>query len=175
MSEWGAGAGPHDHQAIAPALRLAEQIRCDMTDLQPVAWVYWQAVEHEQQNNWGFIHADFTGAGDAYWLAKQYYAMGHYSRFIRPGYQVLGVDDMNTLAAYDPASGTLVVVYTNGTAQETSVRADLSRFGRRPGSAAIYRTSATENLARLPDVPLSNGMLRVRVPAESITTYVLAV
>jgi O-glycosyl hydrolase len=175
MSEWGAGAGPHDHNAIAPALRLAEQIRRDMNDLRPTAWVYWQAVEHEQQNNWGFIHADFTGVGDEYWLTKQYYVMGHYSRFIRPGYQILGVDDMNTLAAYDQASGTLVVVYTNGTAQETSVRVDLSRLGRSAGSAAVYRTSATENLARLQDVPLSNGMLKVRVPAGCITTYVLAV
>jgi hypothetical protein len=101
--------------------------------------------------------------------------MGHYSRFIRPGFQILGVDDMNTLAAYDHASGTLVIVYTNGTVQDTSVRVDLSRFGRSTRSAAVYRTSATENLARLPDVPLSTGMLRVRVPAGSITTYVLAV
>jgi len=173
MSEWGAGAGPHDHNAMAPALRLAEQIRRDMTDLQPVAWVYWQAVEHEQQNNWGFIHADFTGAGDEYWLTKQYYAMGHYSRFIRPGFQILGVDDMNTLAAYDHASGTLVVVYANGTAQETSVRVDLSRFGRSTGSATVYRTSAAENLARLPDIPLAGNSLTAPAPAQSISTYVI--
>jgi len=100
--------------------------------------------------------------------------MGNYSRFIRPGYQILGVDDMNTLAAYGQASGTLVLVYENGTAQDMSVTFDLSRFGRITGSAAVYRTSATENLARLPDLPLSTGRLTAPAPARSITTYVMA-
>ena len=159
--------------AVAAIAGAAMHYVTHMTDLQPVAWVYWQAVEHEQQNNWGFIHADFTGAGDEYWLTKQYYAMGHYSRFIRPGFQILGVDDMNTLAAYDHASGTLVVVYANGTAQETSVRVDLSRFGRSTGSATVYRTSAAENLARLPDIPLAGNSLTAPAPAQSISTYVI--
>ena len=100
--------------------------------------------------------------------------MGNYSRFIRPGYQILGVDDMNTLAAYDQASGMLVLVHEHSTAQDASITFDLSRFGRVGGSAAVYRTSATENLARLPDVALTASRLTAPAPAQSISTYVIA-
>ncbi len=173
QSEYGNGGGPHDHAAMGPGLQLAGQIRRDMTDLRPAAWVYWQAVENEGGNNWGFIHATFTGLGEDYWLTKQYYVMAQHSRFIRPGWRVLAADDMNTLAAYDAASGTLALVYTNAAAGAANVAFDLSRFGALPRAAALYRTSPTEDLARLPDVPLVDGTLQLAVPAQSVTTGIL--
>jgi O-glycosyl hydrolase len=173
MTEFGTGGGPHDHHAIGPALRLAAHVRRDMNELQPTAWVYWQAVEHEEGNNWGFIHADFTGTSEQYWLTKQYYGMAHYSRFIRPRYQILGVGNDSAVAAYEHASGTLVIVHDNSAAHDTPVCFDLSGFSGLAPSAIAYRTSPTENLARTADLPLSGKTLTVTVPAQSITTYVL--
>jgi O-glycosyl hydrolase len=144
-----------------------------MNELQPTAWVYWQAVEHEEGTNWGFIHADFTGPREQYWLTKQYYGMAHYSRFIRPGYQILGVSQNSALAAYEHASGTLVIVHDNSAVHDTSVCFDLSGFSRLAPAALAYRTSPTENLACAADFPLSGKTLAVTVPAQSITTYVL--
>jgi O-glycosyl hydrolase len=173
MTEYGTGGGPHDRHAIWPALRLAAHIRRDMNELQPTAWVYWQAVEHEEGNNWGFIHADFTGASEQYWLTKQYYGMAHYSRFIRPRYQILGVSHNSAVAAYEHASGTLVIVHDNGATHELPVCFDLSGFSSLAPSAIAYRTSPTENLARTADLQLAGKTLTLTVPAQSITSYVL--
>jgi O-glycosyl hydrolase len=173
MTEFGTGGGHHDYHAMGPALRLAAHIRRDMNELQPTAWVYWQAVEHEQGTNWGFIHADFTGPSEQYWLTKQYYGMAHYSRFIRPRFQILGVSQNSAVAAYDHASGTLVIVHDNSATHDTPVCFELSGFSRLPTSAIAYRTSPTEDLARTVDLPLSGKTLAVTVPAQSITTYVL--
>src|SRR5690625_6878887 len=86
MSEFGAGGTEeHNHQDMTSAMELADRIIKDLRRLQPAAWVYWQAVEDEgAKNNWGFIHSDFK-AGESYEITKQYYAMAHFSKFIRPG------------------------------------------------------------------------------------------
>jgi O-glycosyl hydrolase len=124
-------------------------------------------------HNWGFIHADFTGTSEQYWLTKQYYGVAHYSRFIQPRYQIVGVSQNSALAAYEHASGMLVIVHDNSAVHDIPVRFDLSGFSRLPTSAIAYRTSPTENLARTADLPLSGKTLAVTVPAQSITTYVL--
>jgi O-glycosyl hydrolase len=173
MSEWGTGAGPHDHEAIAPALTLAQQIVRDMNDLRPDAWVYWQAVENEAANNWGFIHADFTGADERFWPTKQYYGMAQFSTFMRPGYWIVGTADVNTLAGYERASGRLVLAYVNGVEHDVEIRFDLAAFGTKPGAAMAHRTSAAESMARLPDLPVSHHDLAVTAAAQSISTYIL--
>ncbi len=176
MSEYSNGAGHHDHTAMEPALRLSAQIRRDLSELRPAAWVYWQAVEAEagHDSNWGFIHADFSGASEEYWLTKQYYGMAQYSRFIRPGFQFIAIDDLRALAAHDAATGTLVLVYDNDTDAATPLTVDLARFSRCPATAAANRTSPSENLARLPDAPLDGARLAIALPPRSITTIVAA-
>ncbi len=171
MSEYGTGGGPHGHDVMVSAFVLSGQIRRDLTELRPPAWVYWQAVEREAGNNWGFIHADFGGS-EEYWLTRQYYAMAQYSSFIRPGYTIIGVEDMNTLAAYDDRSGTLALVCDNNTGQPRQVSYDLSAFGGLTGAASVYRTSSTENRARVADAPIANGVLTATIPPQSIVTLV---
>ena len=174
MSEYGTGGGPHGHDVMTPALILSAQIRRDLTALRPSAWVYWQAVEDEAgQNNWGFIHADFRGGSEGYWLTRQYYAMAQYSSFIRPGYTVIGVEDMDTLAAHDEGSGALVLVCDNNTDQPRQARYDLSAFGGLAGAASVYRTSTTENRARVQDAPIIDGVLTAAIPPQSIVTFVI--
>ncbi len=172
MSEYGTGGGPHDHGNMVSALILSAQIRRDMTELRPAAWIYWQVVEREANNNWGCIHADFGGS-EQYWLTCQYYALAQYSSFIRPGYTIIGTDDLGTLAAYDDVSGTLVLVCDNNTGQDRQVRYDLSAFSRLAG-AAVYRTSTGENRARVEDAPIADGALAATIPAQSIVTFVIA-
>jgi len=172
MSEYGTGGGPHDHNNMTSALILSAQIRRDMSELRPASWVYWQVVEREANNNWGCIHADFGGS-EQYWLTRQYYALAQYSSFIRPGYAIIGTDDLGTLAAYD-ASGTLVLVCDNNTGQDRQIRYDLSAFSRLAGAAGVYRTSTNEDRARVGDAPLTDGALAATIPAQSIVTFVIA-
>ncbi len=173
MSEYGCSVGPHDHDAMDTPLALSAQIRRDMTGLRPAAWVYWQAVEDEAGHNWGLIHVPFSGDGADYAMTKSYDALGHYSRFIRPGSVLVGCDNANALAAYAPSSQTLVVVHDNGSAADTTVALNL-RGIEGATSAAVYRTSARESLARLPDIALSGSTLLAAAPARSITTYVIS-
>ncbi len=59
---------------MTSVIDLSNQITKDLKELQPDAWVYWQAIEDEAGgHNWGLIHANFSGSED-YWVTKQYYA-----------------------------------------------------------------------------------------------------
>mgnify|MGYP000966764295 FL=1 len=180
MSETGAGDSSHNHELIDTALSLANLIRRDLKELQPSAWVYWQAVEDEDRaiehnHNWGLVHAKFTGE-EEYYITKQYYAMGNYSKYIRPGSKIIGLDDLEnrTLVAYDDSTGRLVLVITNDTTSDLSMTYDLGSFSSITGSVAVYRTSATENLKRQSDIAVTNKTFSVTAKAQSITTYVVS-
>jgi hypothetical protein len=86
---------------------------------------------------------------------------------------ILGTNEPTTLAAYDERTGRLVLVCDNNTTQDRTVRYDLSRFSHLGGPAAVYRTSASEDRARVADVPLANKELATTARAQSITTYVI--
>lgn len=171
VSEVGVGGtATHNHADFSAALELAAKIRTDLLDLRPAAWVYWQAVENEQlQNNWGLMHANFTGAEQA-WKTRQYWAMGNFSKFIRPGYQLVDVADGQGLAAYQ--QGSLVIVTANPGTVTRPVSYDLRKFAVN-GAAQPYRTSVTEDLVRQADVPVTDGTFSTNLPPQSITTFVI--
>ncbi|MBV9453349.1 MAG: hypothetical protein JOZ19_04405 [Rubrobacter sp.] len=188
MSEFGTGRKP-DKEAndTASALRLSRQILDDMQQMHPRAWVYWQAVHHDLPYGEGLISVDDPArltSDCRYICTKRYYAMANYSRFIRPGYQIIGSDDPNALVAYDPSSGTLVIVTTNDTEEDTYFTYDLSNFGGVESSTVkAYRTSDTEDLTSiaspLPEDITPAGFrttagFRSYTPRESITTYIIS-
>ncbi|MGN9813431.1 glycoside hydrolase family 30 protein [Micromonospora sp. BQ11] len=178
VSEYGCCGGAHDHDSIGTGLSLADRITGDLNELRPSAWVYWQAVEDEgaaarDPHNWGLIHAPFTGSTETYTRTKQFYAMANYSRYIRAGYQIISSGDQDTVAAFNPATNTLVLVTHNDTGSDRAVDYDLTRFSGVSGSARPYRTSASQNLAQLGDIGVTNKRFSATVPANSITTYVV--
>ncbi|KAL2911350.1 hypothetical protein HK105_209188 [Polyrhizophydium stewartii] len=109
MSEmcYGGSSRKHDHDAMHSPLVFAEAIARDLRTIYPECWVYWQAVEDESNarsagGNWGFIHADMTpdasfsiqhsnSAARLWQRTKKYWAMAHFSHFIRPGSTLLSV------------------------------------------------------------------------------------
>lgn len=161
----------------AGALNLSNQILQDMKYMQPQVWTYWQAVEDRDRaqlydHSHGLIHAPFTGTED-YSLSKQFYAMGQYSKFIRPGHHIIGAYDDHTLASYDEANDKLVIVTTNDSSNSRDIFFDLSRFSQVTGDAIPYRTSNLESLSSLSAIPASTSGFNVTVPAKSIMTFVL--
>jgi O-glycosyl hydrolase len=179
MSEVDGTTGAHDHAAIAPGLWLAARIADDIRFIRPAAWIFWQAIEDEgsqagQSKNWGLIHADMAGGSQTWSIVKKYYVMANYSRFIRPGHQIIASGDGRAVAAYSPSAGQLVVVLYNDTASDASITYDLTRFVTASGPATPYRTSATENLTRLPALAIANRQFTATAAARSVTTYVVA-
>ena len=109
-----------------------------------------------------------------YTINEKFYVMGQFSEFIRPGCNIITVNDSNTLAAYNPASGSLVLVVVNTNSSGFNVTYNLSHFPTFCSQAAVYQTDASENLAALPGVPVANQQFTAVVPAESVTTFVVS-
>ncbi|WP_412538407.1 glycoside hydrolase [Longispora sp. K20-0274] len=111
-------------------MTMSDVINCDLRWLHPTGWVYWQVVD----GWWGMVGIDGFGQPGMTpgAVATKYFVMAQYSRHIRPGMRILDSGDPNTVAAYDAARRTLVIVATNHGAGQW-LDYDLSRFTR-PGS-----------------------------------------
>ena len=169
----------HRHDLMKGPLDMAWAITADMRDLRPQAWVFWQPLANEQYCidwyfNYGLIHADYSGGTEQWWVTKKYYGYAHYSRFIRPGSRMIGIDAPDAVCFAQWNTGKLVIVTYNLPDASRTRRYDLRTFTSLAGNAEVYRTSRTEDLARLPSLPVRDGFLAVQEPGSSITTYVLA-
>ncbi|MDL4843161.1 glycoside hydrolase [Aquibacillus rhizosphaerae] len=177
---------PQDFDNIEPGLALSERITSDITNLEPSAWVLWQAIEDqvnmnaENENmNWGLIHVDFQPEnfeGLEWHKNKKYYAMGNYTKFIRPGHHIINSDSSDTLAAMDKEGDKVVVVYTNQSNESEVVDFDLSGFETigESASATPYVTSGQDNIAQKEAIAVTDDRLSATVGAKSITTFVIS-
>ena len=166
MSELGCCQAGQDKAEMWGALFMADSIRMDLRDLGAESWVLWQP-------DWNVIAFDPKGGEPQ--LKKQYYALAQYTRFIRPGFQIVSAGGAyNTLAAYSRASKRLVLVSTNW--DEAALNdLDLSAFGGLPKSVTMYRTSSDEgaNLQEQMVTVSANGHIVDPLPVRSITTYIV--
>ena len=186
MSEVDLSVGGQNHEDIKPGLAISERIQADIQQLEPEAWVLWQAVEDEvnmrpehENGNWGLIQVDFAAkdfSNFKIYKNKKYYAVGNYSKFIRPGDQFINSNNTNTLAAIDKNDDSVVVVYTNSSAEQKTVDFDLSGFEtvNETATATPYVTSANDNLQKKADIKVKDDKLAAVVPAQSITTFVVS-
>ncbi|MFE7620122.1 glycoside hydrolase, partial [Streptomyces sp. NPDC057496] len=178
------GSVPQSFTDMSPALDLARRINDDIRELEPRAWVLWQAVEDyenmtpdHENSNWGLIQTDFTpedAATEPLRRNKKYWAMANYSRFVRPGSRIVNTDDPQTLAAVRPGGKGVVVVHTNPTGDEREVTLDLGGFRTAPdGPVERWTTDTTRNLHRDGDAAVTGRTIRATVGPGSVTTFVL--
>jgi len=125
-----------------------------------------------EDTSWGLIWAKYLDTSESYTVAKQYYGYGNFTKFIRPGYDIIASNDSHTTAAYNPASGKVVLVVYNNNTTSRYVDYDLSKFGA-ISAAAPYRTSGTEALAQLDDVSMTGNHLITTLAPKSVTTFVM--
>ena len=118
---------PENFDAMPSALAFAEHVVLDLKRLEPAAWVFWQAVEDLSArkdaagkvgagSNWGLVKADLTASANgphAINITRKYWAMAQFSRYIRPGYRLIPVDDLDTAGALSPDGRTLALVHVN--------------------------------------------------------------
>lgn len=158
--------GQGDKTDMWGALFMADSVRMNLRDMRAEAWVLWQP-------DWNVIA--FDPKGGAPHPKKQFYVLAQYTRFIRPGFQIISAGGAyDTLAAYSPSSKRLVLVSTNWDSP-TANDLDLSEFAGLPGSAAVYRTTADEavNLQEGKIALSSTKHLVDQLPVRSVTTYVI--
>ncbi len=178
MSEWGTGS---QGSQIGAALTLSQSILNDEQHLHPSAWVIWQAADNYPANAssgnpgsdsdvWGLASTDSSGN---IIYPSRFYGFGNYTKFVRPGYRMIGNSDSSTFSAYDAGSNTLVLVATNSGSSSNNVSYNLANFSGVGGAATPYQTTASQNLAQLSNIGISNNSFTASLPAQSITTFVI--
>ncbi|CAG8531109.1 25222_t:CDS:2, partial [Gigaspora rosea] len=167
--------GSWSSKDMSASIKLSEQILNDMRNLKPVAWVYWQVIEHAPNgndgNDYGLIGADFSNSTTPLDIRLSFYGFAQYTKFIRPGYQIIFSNDGDTLAAQDASKKTLVLVCTNKNNASDVWNINVSKFNIKSFNA--YRTSNNnETLKLLPNIwNITGGILTYESPANSITTW----
>ncbi len=110
-----------------------------------------------------------------YQIPKRVYAIGNFSRFMRPGSTVLTTTSSNSnleATAVSPTSGKVALVLTNTSTRSITVTVSLANLANPPASVTPYRTSSTENQAVLSSISVAGGSFTITIPGSSIVTVV---
>lgn len=151
-------------------LKMARAIIDDIRQLRAEAWIYWQAVD--SGGGWGMLKNPLRNFSDTdYVVHPKYHVMAQFSRFVRPGMNIVAVNHPDVLAAHDPRTNRVVLVVLNehGRPQQTTCQIFPAQLPRR------LQTSYTGNEAN--QSPLENaqsaadGIIAV-LPPRSVTTFV---
>jgi len=165
---------------INTALRVARVIHCDMTLVNASSWQWWLAVANENYKS-GLLYTDYKKPGDPenILVSKTFWALGNYSRFIRPGMQRVdvrgGKQDVRGLMAsayLDEGRKRVVVVLVNMAATGQNVRIALAR------GATVYRSPfqviphTTNDQCDLQPGPATDAGTGIDIPPRSVVTLV---
>ena len=133
------------------------------------AWIYFQTQVQTPQylgDNEGLTDANGN-------IAKRAYAIGNWSKFVRPGWRRVGVTNSTGLrvTAFENAEGTLgAVVVLN--VSRYPVPNQAFAVGTTLGSNVTpWITSASKDLQPLSPVRISEGSFNYTIPANSLITF----
>ena len=172
----GSGAGDATWGSTA-ALHIAGVIHADLVIAHASTWHWWIAASPYDYKD-GLIYLDRDTLTGTVRDSKMLWALGHYSRFVRPGMRRIGVDvagpaidsldaELLVSAYRDPASRRIVTVLVNRATEAREVEL------RAPGttSTRVYRTTSEPgaNLGFVGSVRASQPLL---LPPRSLTTLV---
>jgi glucuronoarabinoxylan endo-1,4-beta-xylanase len=152
--------------SITNAIYWAGRIHQFMTLARANAWHFWWLIPSG---------ADNEGLTDNYGNpAKRMYALGNFSRFVRPNFYRIGVDTNSgplEISAYkEPPSGHFTIVVVNPATNPVSEVFNLSGFGAT--SLNPWITSASQSLANLASIAVNDDVFTSTIPALSIVTFV---
>jgi glucuronoarabinoxylan endo-1,4-beta-xylanase len=137
------------------------------------AWFYWWAMTYSNDNG-GLIN--YSNTNWTYQIPKRVYAIGNFSRFIRPGSTLLtstsSLSSVESTAAL-PTSGKIALVLSNTSSGSQTVTVTLANASSLPSTVTPYVTSSTQNQAPQSAIAVSvNGTFTVTIAAHSVVTLV---
>ncbi len=179
---------------MSAALGFADAIRQDLNGMLPSAWIMWDAVDlHvDSTNKWDTCKREeadkIIEEGTPFWgiaiadhdkqellLSKKYYAYGQFSRYIRPGYTLVGSSDF-TVAAVNKEDNSAVIVAINTNSDDLLWEFDLSKFDVGCNTITAIRTSKDENWDNVSDfvgTKIDGNKFTAFVKGSSITTFII--
>jgi glucuronoarabinoxylan endo-1,4-beta-xylanase len=164
--KWWPEQGPSSD--INNGVAVAGWIHDALVNGQASAWLWWWYQASSTDDNEGLLLKSGTDT-------KRHYALGNFSKFIRPGYTRVDVAGNNStdvlLSAYKGSDGTVVVVAINKGTASATVPIAISG-GTAPASLIPWVTSATDNLVAKTAVPVSGGSFTATLASATVTTFV---
>jgi O-glycosyl hydrolase len=166
MTEFSTAAWTQD-ASMTDGLIVARLVHMDLAVARMSAFLYWWA--------WGSGNGYLVQvSGTQVTVPKRLYALGQYSRFIRPGWSRIDAPASPAANVYlsafkSPAGDQIALVGINtGTSQATfALTIDAGSFG----ALTSYRTSASEDIASVGTVP-AGATVNVTLAPSSVTTLV---
>lgn len=170
MSEWCEMVNGSDY-GMDSALVLAKTVAEDLTILNAVSWQTWVEVAPGGYHD-GLIYALETN--HAILPLKRLWALGNYSRYVRPGYVRVATSGGEALHAtaftgVENGKKQLVVVVVNDDTKSTSVKLE-GNFNSY-NSIIAYETSTAHDLEKVAERIAST---KFTLPAQSVTTFVFS-
>jgi glucuronoarabinoxylan endo-1,4-beta-xylanase len=162
-----------DPATMDGALSWASRIHQSLTGAQVSAWLWWTlALPPENGESLIPLHG-----APRYSVTKTFWALGNFSKFIRPGFVRVSARSANSawpdtldVSAYkDLTTGKLVIVIINRDSSAFTLKFTTVGYVADSAEATPYVTSAILDLEPQPKVSLLDA---VSVPARSIVTYV---
>lgn len=154
------------------ALYLAKVIHQDLAIANASAWNWWIAVSPYNYKD-GLIYIDKNKENGNIYESKMLWALGNYSRFIRPGYKRIGIENSDknpdkvlVSGFQDPESEDLTLVLVNSSSQARELVIENYSFENKDIKG--YVTSEESSLE-----PIEIKNRNIMLPAESITTLLL--
>ena len=134
------------------------------------AWVWWVFL-----NDWKDNEGLTDLAGNSFIVNKRLWAFGNYSRFVRPGWVMIGATsnpatNIFVSAFKDPDTGKFALVAINNT--ETAVTFSARFDGFVCTSLRPWVTDSAFDLAKMAPVKTSSSGCSLTLRAKSVTTFV---
>ena len=182
---------------ITGGVTMADLIARDLTQANDAAWDWWVALsaamgcnpvrdpacpqqKNDQGWNDGLIEYDPNYGSDhnySLYPTKRFWALGNFSKFVRPGavrHNVSGAPTNLDVMAFQLRKSWQVLVINDDSvgAPSTALHLNLPRQIRLHAAGA-FQTSATDDLASVPDPTLTSTGMTTWIPAQSVTTFLL--
>jgi glucuronoarabinoxylan endo-1,4-beta-xylanase len=149
----------------------------------------YDAIVNKEANSWSYYLFGGDGHGGLLAIsgatcdttAKRFWWVGHYSKFVRPGWVRIGTsvntvgDGVNIAAFKDPVSGRFAIVVGNQGISKPGNSITVTCSGFTPRKVSVYLTPGEDQNAHMvgpTDVPIVNGQFTYLVPNVSIATLV---
>jgi glucuronoarabinoxylan endo-1,4-beta-xylanase len=151
------------YKGIASGLEVAKQVHDWMTVAEANAWHYWWLIS-PHDDNWGLAPGP----------SKRLWALGNYSKFVRPGYYRIGANANPLPGIYitaykDHDTGEFAIVAINQNSSNTRISFTFNGFAARLVTPWI--TSASLDLAQRSPIAAGNSFSAI-LTAQSVTTFV---
>ena len=154
--------------SITNAMYWATRIHLFMTVAQANAWHYWYLITGTNPSD----NEGLEGTGDV--PSKRMFALGQFSRFVRPNYYRINVTNATgnvMVSAYkDSVSTAFAVVAVNTNTASVNETFNLTNFTA--ASVTPWMTTSNLSLASQTSVTVSGDSFTYTLPAMSVVTFV---